>query len=98
MPGIARQGDIVGPGGTLTDAVSPDVIVNGIQAVLHRVAYSPHSCCGSSGCGPHCSGAVSGAQSESAGVYVNGVPFVLLGDVADCGHAVATASNDVIIG
>jgi hypothetical protein len=98
MPGIARQGDIVGPGGILTAPLSPDVNVNGRPVVLHRVVYSPHACCGDSGCGIHCNGTVPGALSDAAKVYVNSVPFVLLTDVADCGHTVVTSSQDVIVG
>lgn len=98
MPGIARQGDIVGPGGVLTAPLSSDTNVNGRPVVLHRVVYTAHACCGDSGCDIHCNGAVSGAKSAAASVYVNGVPFVLLTDTADCGHTVVTASQDTIIG
>jgi uncharacterized Zn-binding protein involved in type VI secretion len=98
MSGIARQGDIVGPGGILTGPLSSDTNCNGRPVVLHRVAYTAHDCCGDSGCDIHCSGAVSGAKSASATVFVNGVPFVLLGDSADCGHSVVTASQDSFIG
>ena len=95
MPGIARVGDILGPGGVLTAPFSPDVYVNGRPVALEGCAYTPHPCCGDEGCPPeHCFGVT---FSIPAGVYVNGLPPIVKGSIGLCGHKVVTASDNVII-
>ena len=42
MPGAARVGDILGPGGVLTAPFSPDVFVNGRPVALFACVYTPH--------------------------------------------------------
>lgn len=99
MPGIARVGDILGPGGVLVSPASPSVLVNGIPVALNTIAYTSHPCCGARGCPPsHCGGQTYGTQAAGFRVLVNGVPPILLGDRGQCGHAVRTASVNVIVG
>ena len=95
MAGIARVGDILGPGGVLTAPVSPDVFVNGRPAALLGIRYTAHPCCGLKGCPPsHCYGPT---FDIPAGVYINGIPPVTKSGKGLCGDGVKTASNDVII-
>lgn len=99
MPGIARTGDVYGPGGVLTTPVSPNVLVNGRPVALNAVVYTAHPCCGELGCPPsHCYGIVPGVTALGFRVLVNGVPPVLLGDKGTCGHAIRTASENVQVG
>lgn len=95
MPGIARVGDILGPGGVLTAPFSPDVYVNGRPVALMGCVYTAHPCCGAKGCPPtHCFGPTFASIS---GVFVNGLPPITKGSSGLCGHTVGTASSDVII-
>ena len=99
MPGIARVGDILGPGGVLVSPASPNVLVNGIPVALNTIAYTAHPCCGELDCPPsHCGGQTYGVQAAGFRVLVNGVPPILLGDRGKCGHAVRTSSVNVIVG
>jgi len=94
--GIARLGDILGPGGTLMAPVSPNVFVNGRPIALMNCQYSPHPCCGAYHCPPtHCGGPTFDTPS---GILVNGVPPITKSGRGLCGHEVRTASADVIIG
>ena len=95
MAGIARIGDILGPGGVLTAPVSPDVFVNGRPAALLGIRYTAHPCCGLKGCPPsHCGGPT---FDSPYGVYINGTIPVTKSGKGLCGHGVQTASSDVII-
>lgn len=94
MPGAARVGDILGPGGILTAPFSPDVFVNGRPVALIGCIYTPHPCCGEPDCPPlHCGGPTG---TVVFGVQVNGLPPVVKGSPGLCGHTVRTASSDVI--
>ena len=99
MPGIARVGDVYGPGGILGSPISPNVLVNGRPVALNAARYTAHPCCGARGCPPsHCGGSTYGQQAAGFRVLVNGVPPILRGDRGDCGHAVRTASFNVLVG
>ncbi len=99
MPGVARIGDIYGPGGILGSPVSPNVLVNGRPVALNGAVYTAHPCCGAKGCPPsHCGGPTAGTQAAGFAVLVNGVPPILLGDFGTCGHMVRSASTNVLIG
>ena len=95
MPGIARVGDILGPGGVLTAPASPNVFVNGRPVALQGIQYTAHPCCGAIGCPPsHCGGPT---RDNGRGVFVNGqIPITKEGTGA-CGHGVQTASTNVLI-
>lgn len=95
MPGVARQGDLYGPGGVLTSPSSPDVFVNGRPVALDLVQYTAHPCCGAQGCPPsHCGG----PTFDFGSVIINNKPPVRLNASGLCGHRVMTASENVIIG
>ena len=96
MAGIARLGDILGPGGILIGPVSPNVFVNGRPVALLGCIYTAHPCCGEEGCPPaHCGGPTGSLASV---VKVNGLPPVVKGSPGLCGHTVKTSSSDVIFG
>lgn len=93
--GIARAGDIFGPGGVLTAPVSNGIFVNGRPAAIIGISYTPHPCCGAKKCPPsHCFGFV---FDVPAGVYFNGIPVVTGSGVGTCGHKVMTKSEDVLV-
>lgn len=96
MPGgIARTGDILGPGGVLTAPANPNILVNGRPAALEACAYTPHPCCGVKKCPPtHCFGV---ALDIPSGVYFDGVPPLTNTAVGICGHKVMIASQDTFI-
>ena len=99
MPGVARIGDVYGPGGVLTQPASPNVLVNNIPVALNLAVYTSHPCCGARNCPPsHCGGKTFGTQAAGFRVLVNGVPPIVLGDRGTCGHAVRTSSFNVLIG
>lgn len=99
MPGIARVGDVFGPGGVLGSPISPNVLVNGRPVALNAASYTAHPCCGAKGCPPsHCGGQTYGVQAAGFRVLVNGVPPILRGDLGTCGHSVMTSSFNVFVG
>jgi hypothetical protein len=96
MPGAARQGDILGPGGVLTSPVSSNVFVNGRKVALSGVRYTAHPCCGAKKCPPtHCGGPT---FDNPYGVIVNGQIPITRSGVGKCGHKVATSSFNVFFG
>lgn len=95
MAGIARLGDILGPGGVLTAPISLDVFVNGRPVALFGCYYTAHPCCGKKGCPPsHCRGPT---FDIPVGVTVNNRPPITKNGFGLCGHKVRTASQDVSI-
>lgn len=70
------------------------VLVNGRPLVYPGVSVTPHPCCGSPGCGIHCSASTSGGSST---VFVEGKPVIRVGDSDTCGHARAQGSPNVYI-
>ena len=97
MPGAARLGDILGPGGVLVSPVSPNVFVNGRPIALNGTRYTAHPCCGARKCPPtHCGGPTYDYFDR---VLVNGKPPLRKGTATGvCGHNVRTSSLNVIIG
>lgn len=95
MAGIARVGDLLGPGGVLTAPFAFSVTVNNRPVALLGCIYTPHPCCGLKGCPPtHCGGPTLDAPS---GVTIEGsIPITKQGK-GICGHGVGSASTDVII-
>lgn len=84
MPqGISRVGKDIA-GGEMTLA-SPNVFINNLPAVLTESPVVSH------GIYPHSSATIMGTTTKT---FINGVPFVRMGDVASCGD-VATGSTDV---
>ena len=95
MAGIARVGDILGPGGVLTAPFASTVTVNDRPIALLGCVYTPHPCCGVPKCPPtHCFG---GTFDAPAGVTVEGSYPITKQGKGVCGHGVQTASNDVVI-
>ena len=88
-----RQGDVNSAGGVATMGAST-VLVNGRPLVYPGVSVTPHPCCGSPGCGIHCSASTSGGSST---VFVEGKPVIRVGDSDTCGHARAQGSPNVYI-
>lgn len=88
-----RQGDVNSAGGVATMGAST-VFVNGRPLVYPGVSVTPHPCCGSPGCGIHCSASTSGGSPT---VFVEGKPVIRVGDSDTCGHARAQGSPNVYI-
>lgn len=94
--GVARQGDMFGPGGVLTAPSSINVLVNGRPVALAGVNYTAHPCCGAKNCPPaHCGGPVT---DVFGGVLVNGLVPVTITGIGACGHKVMTSSFNVTMG
>lgn len=93
MSGIARVGDLVGPGGLITAPASPNVFVNGRPVALVGAIYTSHPPCNPKK-PQHCYGAT---IDIPYGVYVNGIPPLTKNGRGMCGHKVMTASPDVSI-
>ncbi|MBA8903642.1 MULTISPECIES: PAAR domain-containing protein [unclassified Phyllobacterium] len=97
MPAQARLDDI-GSGHDChfppTNAIegSPDVIINGKNAVRVGDAYAPHGC-------PSCP-APSHGRALAVGsptVFINGRPAGRIGDAIDCGGVAQTGSDNVFL-
>ena len=91
----ARVGDMHSGHGCFppTNAVvgSPNVKVNGRQAMMVGAMYQTH-CCPKKGCHPP-------IQSSGSGtVRINGRPASRLGDMTGCGAATISGSSNVLIG
>ena len=94
MPGVARQGDTLGGGGSLTSPSSSTVTVNDRSVALQGCIYTPHP-----GCSPrrpqHCFGST---VDISYGVTIEDqIPLTLSG-IGSCGHSVTSCSTDVALG
>lgn len=96
MPGgVARVGDIYGPGGVIGPPGTPGIFVNGRPAALVGAVYTPHPCCGIKKCPPfHCFGAIGDVP---VGVFFDGWPPLTKSGIGLCKHKVMTASPDVIV-
>lgn len=79
--------DLVGSGGQMTLG-SPNVLINNIPAALSGTPVTTHT----QGGVPHTSAVVVGTAART---YVNGVPFIRMGDVATCSDIVMTGSPNV---
>ena len=96
MPGVARLGDIVGPGGVLVAPVVPSITVDGRPVAHIGTMVTPHMCCGMKGCPPtHC---FSSVVMGDPNVTVNGIPIAYKGAFTLCGHTIKTASSGVTVG
>lgn len=96
MPGIVRKGDKCSGHGCFppreSNQASPNVYVNGQQAVREGDEWSPHTC-GST----HTGNVTTGSSS----VYINGIPVARQGDVISpdfCGSTAQEASSNVSAG
>lgn len=70
---------------------SPNVKINGMQAMKVGGQYQQH-CCPKKGCHPV-------VQSSGSGtVMINGVPASRLGDMTGCGAVTISGSGNVLIG
>lgn len=95
--GVARVGDILGPGGILTAPASTNIFVNGRPAALEGCIYTPHPCFGTPKCTPggiHPPGFTMDIPSD---VYFDGIPPITNTGFGICGHKVMIASDDVIV-
>lgn len=91
MPAANRKGDMSAGADdppTAAQSGSPDVIINGKDAMRVGDPYVPH------GGGPHSRSVSSG----SSVVIVNGQKAARIGDDLDCGDVIAEGSPDVVIG
>lgn len=92
MPTTQRQGDPNTAGGIAVSGV-PSVRVNGRPVVVPNISVTPHSCCGSPGCGAHCSAVTTGGSSN---VRAGGRPVIRTGvDIDSCGHPRSAGSPNV---
>lgn len=99
MPSAARLGDICTGHECFPPRASVegsgDVLINGIPAHRQGDAWSVH-CCTHPDIPHGCHDSV--LASGSGSVYINGKQAGRIGDPVACGSAVATGSNNVIIG
>jgi|LauGreDrversion4_2_1035121.scaffolds.fasta_scaffold629355_3 uncharacterized Zn-binding protein involved in type VI secretion len=91
MPAAARQGDPDTSDGTISGAVSGDVIINGKPAALLGSIETPHAPYGKQ----HPPHSASTIVSASGTVIVNGKGLAYEGSSLSCGHAIASGSPDV---
>lgn len=91
MPGVQRQGDPNVAGGIITSGIG-SVRVNGRPIAVPGTSVSPHTCCGSPGCGAHCSATTQGGIGS---VRAEGRPIIVNGSSDSCGHSRNSGSGDV---
>ena len=90
MAGAARFGDPDTSDGTISGAVSTDVIINGQGAAIVGSIDSPHAPHGA----PHDSATI---KVGSSSVIVNGQGLAFAGSDLSCGDAIKSGSDDVDI-
>jgi len=83
MPNVSRRTDRNTAGGSITGPCSPNVFINGLNVSLPNDSVTPHPCCGSDGCGAHCSAKTTGGSPT---VFANGQPVIRISDTDTCGH------------
>ncbi|CAL9960855.1 PAAR motif of membran proteins [Vibrio phage D528] len=76
-----------------TVAGSPDVKVNGIEALRVGDALTGHTCVTK----PYPTHPSKMAKGSTT-VFINGKPAARIGDTTDCGDAVAAGSSNVFVG
>ena len=90
--GLAREGDLLGPGGVMVGNAASSVEVNGRPVALTGIFFTPHP-----PCSPkkflHCFGIV---FDFDGGLEIEGQIPVTKGGKGTCGHGVQTASEDVL--
>lgn len=91
---VVRIGDINSAGGQAISGHS-NTLVNARPAARQGTKVTPHPCCGSPGCGIHCS--ANAAYPGKLTVTINGIPMLKTGDTDTCGHSRASGSNNVIV-
>ena len=85
---ISRIGvDLVGAGGTMTLG-SPNVFINNIPVALTGTPVTPHV----QGTIPHPAAVVIGTTVKT---FINGVPFIRMGDIATCTDPVLSGAPNV---
>lgn len=94
MPSVVRIGDANSNGGIAQNGIAT-VLVNGRPISVTGDPVTSHACCGSPGCGAHCSASTTGGSSS---VFAGGIPVQYVGCVDTCGHARAQGSGDVLVG
>jgi len=94
MAKVVRKGDINAAGGVAQGGAS-SVFAEGSNVMLPGNSVSAHGCCGSRGCGAHCSAQTTGGSSS---VFVEGKPVLNTTDVDTCGHARVTSASSVFVG
>ena len=94
MANVVRKGDINGAGGVALVGAS-SVTAEGNNVSLPGDSVTAHPCCGSPGCGAHCSATLTGGSSS---VFVEGKPVIHNNDIDSCGHKRATFASSVFVG
>lgn len=94
MPAVVRVGDANSSGGIALQGIA-SVVVNGRPISVVGNPVTPHPCCGSKGCGAHCSATTTTGSST---VIAGGIPVEYVGCVDTCGHARAQGSPNTVVG
>jgi uncharacterized Zn-binding protein involved in type VI secretion len=94
MPSVVRVGDANANGGLAQVGVGT-VLVNGRPISVTGNPVTSHACCGSPGCGAHCSASTTIGSST---VFAAGIPVQYVGCTDTCGHARTQGSGDVFVG
>lgn len=94
MPGAVRRGDFNSAGGAVTGPCAPSVRINGRPVSVTNDSVTAHPCCGSPGCGKHCS-AKTGSGSSTVRAEGKGIVYKGLSD--SCGHARSSSSTNVYV-
>lgn len=85
MPGVARQGDVVG-GGIIADGAIT-VTAGGLPVATLGSVVTPH--------GKHSAATIANGSST---VFANGRPVARLGDVATCGDTIIASLPTITVG
>lgn len=94
MPKVVRTGDINSVGGAAQIGAST-VTCEGKPVMLPNMPVTPHPCCGSPGCGGHCSARTTGGSST---VTCEGKPVIHTNNTDSCGHKRLTGASTVTVG
>lgn len=89
MRNKALVGDSVVGGGLIVGPGAPSVICSGFIVACVGDAVAPH------GTGAHANATI---VTGSKSVFADGRPVARIGDLASCGHVIASGSAEVIVG
>jgi hypothetical protein len=95
LPLIVRKTDYNTAGGVVTGPCAPTVIACNQPVSVPNDAVTPHPCCGSDGCGIHCSAKTQGGTSR---VIAEGKKVIYVGESDTCGHTRKSGGPTVFVG
>lgn len=94
MANVVRRGDTNTAGGVALAGATKSY-AQGNAIMLPQQPVTPHPCCGSPGCGAHCTAHTKGGASK---VFCEGKRVIHTEDYDTCGHKRQSNASKVFVG